>query len=392
MNLRRHKPGSWRLTWELGRDPATGKRLRETRVVTGTKAEAARIWRERQAAIEADAARRARMAQDPAYRPLRMLFDQWLAEAVQPHRSPSTTELYTYVVRRWLAPTLGATRLADLTPETFTTVLATWRETPRQGSGEPRGVSPTTIRIAWQVLRTAVRWAWRQGWIRDDPMARVSGPPVGLPPERWWTPAQARQFLAGTADDWYGAVWALGLLGGLRIGEILGLRWADIDLEQGVIWIRQVRGRTSFGPPKTARSRRPVALDDALRAVLDQQAARQAAYRARLGRDWPAADLVITTHTGTPANRRNVARAFAAACDRVGVPRIRLHDLRHTHATLLRQAGADWKVIADRLGHSSPTITARVYLHADLRDQADAAARVSQRILAEGTQEGTRPR
>jgi len=397
MNLRRHKPGQWRLTWELGRDPATGKRLRETRVVTGTKADAARIWRERQAEIEAETERRARAAQDPGQQAVSTVFDRWIAEAVAPRRSPGTVEFYRLALTRFIGPSLGSCPLNTLTPEQIQQVVAAWSTWPQAGQGRRRAgrlVGPRTVANALRVLRIGLNWAVQQGWIPTNPARAVTGPATPMTADRWWTASQAAQFLAATQDDWYWIAWALALLTGMRLGEILGLRWADVDRAAGVLWIRQVRQRGTpvrFGPPKTHRSRRPIALDEAIRAALDRQAARQTECRAVLGTDWPQTDLVVTTQVGTPSTHRLVHRAFRTATQRVGLPPIRFHDLRHTHGSLLRQAGADWRVIADRLGHSQVSFTAQVYLHADVGEQAAIAGPLNARLLSEGTQKGTRP-
>jgi integrase len=393
MNLRRHKPGSWRLTWELGRDPVTGKRLRETRVVTGTKAEAARIWRERQAEIEAEIDRRARAAQDPGQQAVTTVLERWITEAVAPKRSPSTVENYRLMLTRFITPTLGPVPVAALSREQIEQAVAAWRtwtHVPRRRKhpdhpAPPRTVSASTVANAYRVLRAGLSWAVRQGWIPVNPARAVETPAPGPRLTRWWTAEDATRFLAATTGEWYWGAWALALTTGMRLGEILGLRWPDVDRAAGVLWIRQVRRRgaaVAFGPPKTLRSTRPVALDDAIRLILDHQAEIQAARRAVLGRDWPETALVITTPVGTPAAHRAVERAFTRAVRREGLPPIRFHDLRHTHGSLLRQAGADWRVIADRLGHSQVSFTAQVYLHADVAEQSAVAGPLNARLLS----------
>lgn len=380
MNIQRYKPGQWRLTWELGRDAATGKRRRETRVVTGTRAEAARIWRERQAELDAlDQAQR-----DPLVRSLADLLAAWLAD-IASRRRPSTVESYTYVSRRFLEPTLGSVALRDLTPERVTQALDAWRDGPR-ADRRPGAVGPRTIHAAFRTLRACLSWGVRHGWLTTNPLQAVTAPPLPPRDAQWWDAETARRFLERTADEWYWGVWALALLTGMRLGEILGLRWQDVDRAAGVVHIRQVRGRharVTFGPPKTHRSLRPVALDAATLAVLDRQARIQAAQRERLGADWVESGLVVTTPFGTPASHRNVNRAREAAQKRAGVPLLSFKDMRHTHATLLRQQGVDWRVIADRLGHTEVSFTAQTYMHSDLREQREASAKVAARVLPE---------
>jgi integrase len=384
MNIQRYGPRRWRLTWERGRDPVTGRRRRETQVVTGTRAEAERVWRARQAAWEA-----AQPVTDPARATVADLLTRWLAEGPPTRRAPTTRDYYGYMVRRYLLPTLGAIPVAALDARQIEAARQAWATWPRRARAGT--VSTGSLAGALRTLRAACTWAVREGWIPTNPVRAVPVSTGALRSDQWWTVPQARAFLAATAGEWYAVAWQLALLGGLRLGEALGLRWQDIDWLGGHLWIRQVRRPTTavgFGPPKTHRSRRPLPLDAGLRAVLTAQARRLSVRAALAGPDWPDPDLVVVTHVGTPATHRGVERAFAAAVVRVGLPAIRFHDLRHTHATLLRQAGADWRVIADRLGHAQVQTTAAYYLHADLHEQQRVADQLAA-TLGVGTRPGT---
>jgi integrase len=381
MNVRPYKPGRWRLTWELGVDPATGRRRRETRVVTGTRREAERMWRERQAELDQG------LGKDPTRRTVHTLLDAWLAHQ-QTRVRPSTWATYRHACDRFLRPTLGDRELRTLTPADIQAAVDAWARMPRAGTSgpSPSPVSPRTVRYALAMLRAALRQAVQWRWIPLDPSAGVVVPTSAPRRPQWWDVETVRYFLRETQQDQYWGAWALTLLTGLRQGELLGLRWADIDRAQALLHVRQVRGhgaRAEFGPPKTVRSARTIALDPVALAVLDRIAAQQAAHRHQCGPDWVETGLVITTAVGTSVSPRNLLRAFHAAQARTGVPRIRWHDLRHTHATLLRQAGADWRVIADRLGHTQVHFTAQVYMHADVRAQRAVVQPLAQNIVPE---------
>ena len=165
---------------------------------------------------------------------------------------------------------------------------------------------------------------------------------------------------------------------GLRLGEALGLRWEDVDLEAGVLHVRQalqrLRGEIAFVEPKSKRSRRSVALPEVVTAALKAHRVRQLEERMVAGRRWEESGLVFRTCLGTALDSRNVTRAFHKLLVDAGLPRIRLHDLRHTAATLLLAQGVSPRTIMEILGHSQISLTMDTYSHvlpALLREAAD---------------------
>jgi integrase len=203
----------------------------------------------------------------------------------------------------------------------------------------------------------------------------VDPPKVPRREMRVWTADEARRFLdavAATNPDGseaipHGTIFAFALETGCRCGEILGLRWQDVDLDRAEVRIAQtiqrVPGRGSIvGPPKTDRGRRRIPLSQTIVDLLRRHKARQNAWRLQLGPAWPATDLVFTTPLGQPIASGTLRNVFRRACATAGVPRIRLHDLRHTHATLLLLANIHPRKVADRLGHASTAMTDR-YSH-----------------------------
>lgn len=175
-------------------------------------------------------------------------------------------------------------------------------------------------------------------------------------------------FLAATRDDRLHPLWRLLLATGLRRGEALGLRWDDLDLARGLLYVRRsltvADGRPLVQLPKTARSRRAVPLDAGTVAALRAHAARQAAEAHAAGEAWTPSNSVFTTPLGTPLHPDNVSEAFRRTVRALPLRPIRLHSLRHTCATLALAQGAHPKVVADLLGHESVKLTLDTYSHA----------------------------
>ena len=169
---------------------------------------------------------------------------------------------------------------------------------------------------------------------------------------------------------------------GMRRGELLGLRWRDLDLDAGRVAVTQtlitVKFEVQLGTPKTDKGRRSVALDPGTVVELHEHRRRQAEEIMAFGRaEWPTHDLVFTRADGEPLHPQQFTRWFGQHVKAAGLPRIRLHDLRHTHATLALQAGIHPKVVSERLGHANVTITLNTYSHSIPAMQEDAAAKVA---------------
>src|SRR5262249_36391506 len=180
-----------------------------------------------------------------------------------------------------------------------------------------------------------------------------------------WSREELRRFLTAVADEPEYPLWRLAAQTGMRRGELLGLRWRDVDLDRARLCVRQqlVRAgaQVAVGPPKTSAGRRSIALDLGTVAALRAHKASQREGRLRWGPAYQDQDLVFSRADGHQHDPDVVSQRFDSATGRARVPRIRLHDLRHTHATLLLQAGVPVKVVSERLGHSKTSITQDVY-------------------------------
>jgi integrase len=204
-----------------------------------------------------------------------------------------------------------------------------------------------------------------------------------------WSAAELRTFLTSVESDRLYALWLLVASTGLRRGEALGVRWSDLDLDDASLRVSQtlldVGHKLTLGAPKTKAGERAIALDAGTVAALRAHRQRQGAEIMAFGRaQWPQHDLVFTREDGEPVHPAWFSRAFDQRVQRVGLPKIRLHDLRHTHATLALRAGVNVKIVSERLGHSKSAITLDTYQHVTPDMQREAAAKIAGVVFGGG--------
>jgi integrase len=303
--------------------------------------------------------------------------ERWLAI----HRDrlrPSTARRYEQLVRLQLVPELGRLRVARLVPSDVERAMQRLRE---------RGLSARTIAQCRAVLRRALQDALRDGVIQRNVAALARPPAIAPPQTSTWTADEARAFLAAADQHWLVPLFQLLLATGLRLGEALGLSWEDVDEEGGMLAVRwqlqHTGGQFLRLPPKSKQSRRTLPLPALARAALVRQREQQAAWRQEpgwVGNQW---SLVFTTRIGTPLHPRNVHHGFTRLVEQAGLPRIRIHDLRHSCATLLLESGVDLKVVSALLGHSQLSVTADYYAHVRQALAADAIRRLDA-LLGQG--------
>lgn len=287
-------------------------------------------------------------------------------------RKQSTRDNYAVIARRHLAAApLGGLPLERLRPTDVEALLMAKRRS---------GLSSSTVRLTFLVLRTVLDTAVRDQLLASNPAVAVRGPRVERQESRALTVAELHLLLDAVRGDRLAALWLLLAGTGLRRGEALALSWTDLDLDGGALRVRGTLSRTSAGltitDPKTDRSRRTVPLPRQVVEALRAHKARQAAERLAAGPAYAEHGLMFTTEIGTPLEPRNVLRRFVTLAGRVGIDGVGLHSLRHTAATRLLEAGTDTRVVADLLGHSSTAITADVYQHVEARLRRDAADRL----------------
>ena len=303
--------------------------------------------------------------------------DQWLADVVKPRVRAWTFAGYEVHVRRHIKPVLGRVPLEKLSPQHVQHLLNRKLE---------EGLKPKSVRYLRGTLRTALNEAVRWGLVSRNAAALVDGPRVERFDIQPFTPAEARVFLDSIAGERLEALYSVALTMGLRQGEALGLRWQDVDLELGYLRIskqlQRVHGAPQLVEPKTARSRRTLAMPPMITKSLEQHRVRQRQERSNAGNRWAETDLVFASTEGKPLDGTAISKGFHRLLERAGLQQRRFHDLRHSCATLLLVQGVSPRVVMDVLGHSQIGLTMNTYSHVipDLR--RDAADRM-QDLLAE---------
>ncbi|MGV1010591.1 MAG: tyrosine-type recombinase/integrase, partial [Dermatophilaceae bacterium] len=279
---------------------------------------------------------------------------------------PKTVAIYGELTRNYLIPHLGGVRLLDLRAHHLDRMYAA---ITIGKSGRP--LSPSTIRRIHGVLRSALNTAVKRRLIPYNPADHIELAPENPKRAKAWTATECQRFLAVCADDRLIDLYHLMIVTGMRRGETVGLRWEDVDLDdeylQVVQQITDVNGRSVLGTPKSRKGDRLVQLDGDTVAVLRRHRERQEAERRAWGSAWQDSGYVFTREDGSALRPEYVTRHFADLCRRAGLRPIRVHDLRHTNASLALDGGADLKVVSERLGHSQLAITADLYTHVNRR-------------------------
>jgi integrase len=309
------------------------------------------------------------------------LRDQWLL-ALTGQVRPTTLHSYRSNLERYVLPRIGQLPLQRLTPAHLNTLYGALLAAGGRG-GQP--LSARTVQAIHMTVRKALGDAARWGLVVRNVAALASPPKRRRAEMRTWTAAELRAFLEHVQDERLAALWMLAASTGMRRGEMLGLRWVDVDLDRGRVAVRQtlvIAGRqVVISEPKTSRSRRSIALDPRSVAALRSWRAAQAAERLAWGAGWTDSGLVFTREDGTPIHPEWLSDAFEWRIKTAGLPRIRLHDLRHTHASLGLAAGVPIKVMSERLGHTSSSFTADAYQHVTPGLEEEAAATVARLVF-----------
>jgi integrase len=240
------------------------------------------------------------------------------------------------------------------------------------------GLSPSTVHHLHATLHKALKDAERLELVARNVCKLVNAPRMAETEIHPLSREDARAFLDVASRERLEALYVVALATGMRQSELLGLRWEDVDLDEGLLRVRiQLKredGKWVWKQPKTRRSRRQIALAAPVVEVLRSHRERQEAECAHVGAAWRACDLVFCNTAGGPLFARNLVRSFMLLLEKAAVPRIRFHDLRHTAATLLLSARVNPKVVSEMLGHASVSIALDIYSHVIPDMQQDAAA------------------
>lgn len=304
----------------------------------------------------------------------------WL-DAVEPSLAPTAASNYRILVRCYVVPHLGSYKLTALRPDHLITA---YRALLAGGGRGGRPLSATTVRTAHRILSKALNDAVRDGILHRNPAAHVPLPKAVKPELQVWDRSQVAAFLEVAVSDRLHAAWLLALLCGLRRGELAGLRWPDVDLEGSVVRITSQRTtdaewRVVTKEPK-GTSRRSIDLGPLLVAALTahRHAAEEERRQHGLAGDQ---QLVFVQPDGKGYHPDRLRELFQAVAKRAGVPVIRLHDARHSCATLALDAGLHPKVVQQLLGHSSWSVTMDLYSHRVDRLQREASTRLEEHVI-----------
>jgi len=298
------------------------------------------------------------------------LIERWLP-AQRSQLKATTFHSYESNIKLHVLPTLGDVALARLTAEDLDALYGRLLESGRRNkSGDGPGLSPASVRYVHRILRKALGDAVRKGSLTRSPASLADPPKRNTNKKsevemRVWTSAQLQTFLSSLVGQRLAPAFVLAAHTGMRRGEVAGLRWSDIDLDAKLIHVRQnavvVNYELRLTDVKTTNGRRTIDINDDVVRALQAWWRKQAEERLLLGSGYDDQDLVFARPDGTPTHPELLSSTFERIVGRAGLPRIRLHDVRHTHATLLLKAGVPIKVVSERLGHATAGFTLDVY-------------------------------
>ncbi len=372
-----------------GRDPQTGKRVRKYIQVQGSYKDAQKVLTDTLHQVNSGmplvAPQKGRVTVDEYFR-------GWLDGWAPTHVRPTTFESYKMIIEKHVLPVLGRLRLDKLQPEHLEKLYA---DKLKQGGlrRAGSGLSPRTVQYMHARIKQVLDRAVGRGLISRN-VAELVDPPLQEEKEmKTLTATEVQTFLAAMRTDHYYALWRLALGTGMRRGELLGLRWSDVDFERKSLTIRQqivpVEGRPTIQEPKTAKSKRTIPLSDDMIGALREHRLKQTEERL-LAEQYGNLDLVFAGRTGQPISPRGMERRLHHRLRKLGLRLIRFHDLRHTFATVALEAGVPLKVVSETLGHEKISTTGDRYQHVQMNVQEKYIAMVSDLMKPRSREQGER--
>jgi integrase len=380
--------GGWYYKARLPKDPITGRHEQITRRGFRTAVEAGKARRELIGKVDKGELRSA-----PTGITVSDLLDLYLDGLDADQRlSEKTRYDYRHSTEDYVRPHLGNLRLRDVTPDA---ILAWQRKLTKEGGTKRKkdadgkllhgkGLSPNTVRLARSPLAGAFKLAMSSGMITINPVAQIPRPRPARSIPKHWSPEQAREFLALMEGDRTWPIWAFLLGTGLRIGELVWLRWPNVGLPERRV--RIVDFAATLGHdllPSKGKSHdavRTIDLDDGLVNVLKRQRSIQAAEKLA-AIQFEDSEYVFTKPEGGAYHPQRVSRVLGVYSQELGLPRLTAHGLRHTSATLMLASGVSPKVAAERLGHSDASLFTNLYSHVTPTMQRDAADRIGEALF-----------
>ena len=368
-NIRQRSKASWELHYDLPSDD-TGRRHQRTETVRGTRRDAERVLRERLTALE-----------NGGYIPkdketLGQFLQRWMETYAATNTTIRTQHGYQGYINRYIVSTIGAISLQSLTARHIQGLYAGMLE---------RGLSATTVVQLHRILRESLSHAVRWGILTRNMADAVTTPRIQRKEIEMWDADTINQFLQSAKGSRFRDLYHLAVLTGMRRSELCGLKWENVDLIRGrlsvVATLHRITGKGLIeGQPKTARSRRSIALAPDAVSLLHSTRGRQMEEQLDAGDLWQNLGYVFTQADGTPVAPDMVTYDFCAIVRKNKLPHLTFHGLRHAHATLMLTAGVHLKIVSERLGHSNIAVTADTYSHVLPGLQEAAALVVEERL------------
>ena len=362
-NLRKRKDGRWEGRYTAGRDPETGKAIYKS-VLGKTQAEAkAKLKQAIEEAKGLDAAKVGRYT-------VGQWMEVWFEHYAKVKVRSSSHQTYRGYIDNHIKPSIGKIPLEKLTSlelqKLYKKLLEGGRVERIESRKQSKGLSAKTVRKIHQIISSAMKLAQEQKLIASNPAEGCALPRMGHQEMKTLPVEQLHSFLREAKDSGVFELYYLELATGLRRGELLGLKWEDIDLERGDLRVRRqiarINGEVVEAPLKTKNAYRTLPLaEDTVSILLEQK-------KKVAGSPW-----VFPSSTGGPISPDSVLHMLHRVLKRAGLPRIRFHDLRHTFATLALQNGVDVKTVSGMLGHFSAGFTLDTYAHVTTASQRQAA-------------------
>jgi integrase len=383
-HLRQRSERSWAIVVDIGRDPETGRRRQRWHTVSGRKRDAQRALREILHSME----------KGSYVEPNKLTVAQWLAQwcesYVSMHTTLRTQESYNSIVKHHLVPALGSILLSQLQPQHIQKYYAKVLLSGRcDGRG---GLSARSVLYHHRIISEALDHAVKMGLAARNVANVVDPPRVAKAKLNVLKPDELSTFLNAARETPYYVYYCTLLYTGLRRGEALALKWGNVDLLGAELQVVETAFKLGNGTyvvkePKTPHSCRLISLPPSLAVLLRQYRSDQELLRHKMGKSLNDNDFVFTNYDGTPLDPNIVTRTFSRILKKAELPHIRLHDLRHTHATLMLKAGVHPKIVSERLGHANIGITLDTYSHV-LPGLQEAAAEKFDRLLDEEANSG----
>jgi integrase len=313
---------------------------------------------------------------DSTHITLQRFVETWL-NGVDLARREKTALQYRQIARNYILPRLGKMRLQDIRSVHIRRMYVSFRE---------GGTGARTLQLIHAILHNALNQAVREGILLRNPAEAVERPRVEAKEFKIFTEDQARQFLLATSGHRNEALFYLALTTGMREGELLGLKWSDVDWIKGVLNVQRQLQRIdhkglAFVPPKTKSGIRQIKLGQGMLDRLAEHRLRQDCEREACGGRWQENGLIFPSSIGTPLEPHRIYDEFKELLVKAGLPDMRFHDLRHTALSLLIEMGIAVTTVQQRAGHSKASVTTDIYGHSMSKSQERAAEMIEELII-----------